>query len=128
MDGYIVYGGMAMARGGLLRIEDGKGMLLYVWDGALWITQEGDRRDYFVAAGDCFHLRREGTTVSYAMRRSSVSVTAPVPAYYARRITRTFPGTRAAQVIYDRAQEPGGRIAGARRRLARFRANAPIPQ
>ena len=50
MDGYVVHGGMGMARGSYARIEDGRGILVYVWDGELWITQEGDPRDHFVRA------------------------------------------------------------------------------
>lgn len=121
MDGYVVHGGMAMARGSFVRVEDGRGMLLYVWDGELWITQEGDHRDHYLKAGEWFRLERGGAVLACAMRASNVSLTAPVPAHYARRITL---GPR---VIYDRAQEPGGRLERLRHRLVRGWANAFAP-
>jgi hypothetical protein len=127
MDGYIVHGGLNMARGSFARIVDGKGILLYVWDGELWITQESDRRDYFIQRGEWFQVERGGVALAYARRRASISLTAPVPAHYARRITLTLPGTSAPRVIYDRAQEPGGWLDGARHRLARFWSDSYAP-
>jgi hypothetical protein len=121
MDGYVVHGGMALRRGEFVRIEDGRGMLFYVWEGELWITQERDRGDYYVKAGDWFQLDREGVALACALRATSVTLTAPVPAYYARRITH---GPR---VIYERAREPGGWLEGARQRLARLWANSYAP-
>jgi hypothetical protein len=121
MDGYVVHGGMALARGGFVRVEDGRGMLFYVWDGELWITQEGDRRDYLVGAGQWFRIERGGAALAAATRPSHVALTAPVPAHYARRITL------GARVIYDRAQEPGGLLEALRMRLVRRWANSFAP-
>jgi len=56
MDGYVVHGGMGMARGSSVRIEDGAGILVYVREGELWITQQGDQRDHFVTAGRSFRV------------------------------------------------------------------------
>ena len=66
-----------LARGSLARIADGRGALVCVWDGALWITQEGDLRDYFVPAGESFRIARDGVTVINALSRSVVTVGAP---------------------------------------------------
>jgi hypothetical protein len=66
-----------MARGTLERIEDGSGVWIHVWDGALWITQEGDRRDYFVQAGNSFRVEHGGVTLIHALRRSIVTLEAP---------------------------------------------------
>ena len=123
MDGYIVQGGIGMARGSFVRIDDGKGVLLYVWDGELYITQEGDRRDYFIKPGEWFQLEREGVALAYARRRSSVTLTAPVASFYARRVTLMLPGSGAPRVLYDRAQEPAGWLTAAGHRLARFWTN-----
>ena len=101
MDGYIVHGGLDLARGEFLRVEDGKGIVLYVWEGELWITQERDRKDHYVGRGSWFRLDRDGDALVHAMRRASLTVTAPVASRYARRISL------GAVVIYDRAQEPG---------------------
>jgi hypothetical protein len=66
-----------MARGALERVVDGKGAIVSVWDGALWITQEGDRRDYFVQAGNSFRVEHGGVTLIHALRRSIVTLEAP---------------------------------------------------
>jgi hypothetical protein len=121
MDGYVVHGGMAMARGAFVRIEDGRGMLFYVWDGELWITQEGDRQDHLVRAGRWFRLDRGGAALACATRDAHVTLTAPVPAYYARRV---IAGPR---VIYDRRREQGGWLQSVGMRLARRWANAFVP-
>ena len=92
MDGYIVQGGLDVARGSFARIEDGKGMLLHVRDGELWITQERDSRDYYVKPGDWFRIDRDGVVLAGALSRSRVSV-------------------------YMRAQEPGGWLHGVRLRI-----------
>lgn len=121
---YIVHGALALPRGGVACIEDGKGVVVEVWDGELWITQEGDRRDYFVGAGSAFTLAREGLAIVYALRESQVTLTAPVAAYYAKRITLARPGEAAPRVVYQRARERGGWLGGLRHRLARLWLNA----
>jgi hypothetical protein len=102
MDGYIVQGGLDVARGSFARIEDGEGLLLYVRDGGLWITQERDSRDYYVKPGDWFRIDRHGVVLACALSRSRVS-------------------------LYEPARRPGGWKRAARQRLARFWANAFAP-
>ena len=41
---YLIEGAMPLVRNEQLRIEDGRDLLVHAWQGALWITQEGDRR------------------------------------------------------------------------------------
>lgn len=127
MERYIVHGGIGMARGSLARIVDGKGLALEVWDGELWITQERDPRDYFIRPGERFEVRREGLVLAYALRPSHITLTAVVPAHYARRITLTMPDARAERVVYDRAREAAGWLAGLGHRLTRFWANTYTP-
>jgi hypothetical protein len=124
MEGYIVHGGIGMARGSLARIEDGKGVLVYLWEGELHITQERDRRDYFVKPGGWFQLDREGVALVYALRRSHVTLTAPVAAHYARRISMRIRGSSKARLIYDRAQGSAGWLQGLRHRLSRLWTNS----
>ena len=123
MDGYIVHGSTAIPRGGLVVIDDGKGMALELWDGELWITQDGDTRDSFVRTGTAFRLEREGRVIAHALRPSRITLTAPVPAYYAKRVGLTLSGG-AARVLYERSREGGGWLAGIGHRLARFWANS----
>jgi hypothetical protein len=68
-----------MARGWMLRIEDGAESVIHVRSGALWLTQERDGRDYYLAAGSTFRLDRDGLAVAQATRRSSVTLTAAHP-------------------------------------------------
>lgn len=107
MDGYLVHGGLGMARGASLRIEDGAGILVYVWEGELWITQEGDQRDHFVSPGRWFRLERDGAAYLYAMRSTHATLTAPTPAHYARLITLTPAGTATPRVLYEASRQGG---------------------
>lgn len=102
MDGYLVHGGIGMARGSTVRIEDGSGILVYVWQGELWITQEGDQRDHFVSPGRWFRLERDGAALLYATRSTHATLTSPTPANYARLITMTPAGTATPRVLYQR--------------------------
>jgi hypothetical protein len=65
---------IAMRRGSVLRVEEGRDMVITVWQGELWLTQEGDRRDRYLAAGQSFRLDRPGTAIASAMSRSLVSL------------------------------------------------------
>lgn len=78
-DEYVVQGNLGMARGSLLRIEDGRELLVHVHEGALWLTQEGDPRDRYIEAGGSFRLDRNGVAVLHAVRRTVTTLTAPVP-------------------------------------------------
>ena len=71
---------MQMARGSFLRVEDGRGLLLHVRDGELWITQEADHRDYYVKAGESFRPDRGGVLLAHALTASNLSLAARVRA------------------------------------------------
>jgi hypothetical protein len=126
MDGYIVQGAMGLPHGGLVLIENGRGMLVEAWDGELWITQASDPRDYFVGPGASFRLEREGLVLVSALQPSRITLTAPVPAYYARRIV-LIQSDAAPRVLYERSREPSGWLAGIAYRLARFWTNSYAP-
>lgn len=65
-----------MARGSLLRIEDGAGTLLHVRAGEVWITEEGSVKDHLLGAGECFLVEQAGATLVHAFRNSVVAVDA----------------------------------------------------
>jgi hypothetical protein len=71
-----------MARGRILRIQDGAGSVVQVHSGALWLTQEGDARDYYLGEGSALRLSGSGLALAQATRPSRVSLraTEPVPA------------------------------------------------
>ena len=72
-------GEYAMASRSLLRLADQAGTTIRVSCGELWITQEGDPRDYYLTAGQSLTLTSQGTVLATAICRSWVSVTPPPP-------------------------------------------------
>ena len=66
-----------IAKGGMARIDNGKGTLLQVKEGALWVTQEGDLRDHFIRPGQSFRLDRAGVTLAYALHDARFALSAP---------------------------------------------------
>jgi hypothetical protein len=126
MEGYIVHGATAIPRGALVLIQGGRGMQIELWEGELWITQGTDRRDYFVSSGASFRLERQGLVLASALRPSRITLTAPVPAYYAKRIV-LIQSDDAPRVLYERAGERGGWVKGIGYRLARFWTNSYAP-
>jgi hypothetical protein len=82
-DERVLLDGAALPRRGLLSIRGGRGAVLFVEHGEVWVTQEGDPRDVVLSAGAWFRLDRDGTAVVQARRPASVTLTAvadaPVP-------------------------------------------------
>jgi Protein of unknown function (DUF2917) len=65
---------LAMHRGGMLKIQDGRGVVIEVKRGMLWLTQEGDSRDRYISAGDWLRLDSDGLAIANALKRSFVTV------------------------------------------------------
>ena len=77
---YVPHGRLAIASGNTLRVDAGKGMLVYVWHGAVWLTQERDPRDHLLKSGESFRLDRAGTTLLSPLGDGAVvSLTTPQP-------------------------------------------------
>jgi hypothetical protein len=68
---------IGLPRGRTLRIEDGGGTLLHVWEGEVWVTQEGSTKDHVLIAGQTFRLDRDGVALVQSFRRSIVSLSKP---------------------------------------------------
>jgi hypothetical protein len=117
MHEYIVQGSLGLARGSLLRIEDGREILVYVWEGAVWLTEDGEREDRILKPGEWYRLERGGAAVAYALQRATVTLTAPEPAYYARRIVLTRPGGATPVELYSAARERRRGLGAQLRRL-----------
>jgi len=78
---------IALRAGSTLRVEDGAGLVLQVWEGEVWLTQEGDSRDLYLRANDWFRIERDGATVIAAVgENASVSFTPLHEHRYAKRI------------------------------------------
>jgi len=114
MEEYIVQGSLGLTRGSMLRIEDGRDILVYVWEGEVWLTEERERKDRILRAGEWHRLERQGSAIGYALQRSVVTLTAPEPARYARRIALIKPGGAAPVELYNAA---GDRTLGIAARL-----------
>jgi hypothetical protein len=114
MDGYLVKGSISIPRGSMLRIDDGAGMLVYVWEGEIWLTQEGSRKDDMLQAGQWFRVDRGGAAIAHAFRRSVVSLSSPTPEIPAQCISLVHP-RGALPAVLHRAGAP--RVGQAMRRM-----------
>lgn len=66
-----------MERGSILRIEDARGSVLHVREGAVWLTQEGDPLDRYLGPGQSFRLDRGGLALAQAISRHTVLTVVP---------------------------------------------------
>ena len=66
--------GMWITGDEIVRIQDGRGLLLQVTHGSAWVTQAGSIKDVFVDAGESFRLELDGRTLVSAGRRASTAV------------------------------------------------------
>ena len=71
---------LQLARGGMLKLRDARDMVIEVRRGALWITEEGDTRDYYVAKGDWLRLDCNGLTIAHALEKTFVTISRAAPA------------------------------------------------
>jgi hypothetical protein len=65
---------MSISKGAMLKLRDARGMVIEVRRGSLWITEEGNARDYYVARGDWLRLDRDGLAVAQALEKSEVAI------------------------------------------------------
>lgn len=110
MDGYLINGSVGMPRGSMLRIDEGAGVLVYVWEGEVWLTQEGSDRDHVLQAGQWFRVDRGGATLAHAFRRSVVSLSYSRPEVPVRSIM-LLRGPHHAPSELHRGVESGARHA-----------------
>jgi hypothetical protein len=60
--------------GALMRVEEGTGHDVAVFDGLLWITQSGDARDVFLRPGETFSFDGSGRIVMQALSHARVAI------------------------------------------------------
>jgi hypothetical protein len=77
-DARILAEGLHLERHDLVGVRNGRGALVFVESGTAWITQENDRRDVIVAAGEWLRLDREGVALVQAYKAATVTITAPL--------------------------------------------------
>ena len=76
-DEYLIEGALPLARDEQLCIVDGRDLLIHVWQGLLWITQERDQRDVVLEAGQSFRLDRNGTAFAKCWEDAVLALTSP---------------------------------------------------
>jgi hypothetical protein len=60
-----------------LTLDAARGALVRCLEGRVWITQDGDRADHVVGAGDWFRVDREGAVIVQATRPARVAIESP---------------------------------------------------
>jgi len=121
---YLVQDSLNLTRSSVLRIEDGRDILIYVWEGELWLTESGEREDRILRQGEWHRVARNGAALGYALQRSVVTLTAPQPVEFARRILLQRAGTSEPVELYNAARE---RSWGFRARVQRLLAGLVRP-
>jgi hypothetical protein len=96
MNEFLVQGSLPLDEGGLLVIDDGREMLVYVWQGMVWVTQEGLHADRVLKGGDWMRIERGGRTVISALAPSALALTSPYEEHQAAYIGHA--AARAAEV------------------------------
>ena len=86
-----------LPRNGTLRIADGRAHVVAVFEGQVWLTQDGDSRDVFLEAGESFNFEGSGVTLVQAMRDARLLVSDPAALDLAGRVD--------AQALHRRARE-----------------------
>jgi hypothetical protein len=68
-----------LASGTFLHIRGGKGQVVAVFDGEVWITQDKDPRDIIIGSGESFLLDRSGPALVHALRPTKLLVLDAMP-------------------------------------------------
>src|SRR5678816_443111 len=85
-DRRLARGVQPLPRGSLLRVENGQGTLVRTRYGRVWLTQEGERHDVLLEAGQQFTITRGGATLIEALHDSVVTLASSHEKRFARLI------------------------------------------
>ena len=66
-----------LTKDNLISLPDAEGSTVAVLWGSVWLTQDGDRRDYEVNAGESFTIRGDGLIVISAFENSALTILQP---------------------------------------------------
>jgi hypothetical protein len=69
--------GLCLNKRQLLKLRGGAGHAVVCHSGSVWLTQDGDRRDIVLGAGESFALDRAGLVLVQALEQSAISIAAP---------------------------------------------------
>ena len=128
MSEFVVNGSLPLEEGGMLLIDEGREMLVYVWKGLVWVTQEGDGQDRVLKRGDWLRIERGGRTVVSALLPSAVALTSPNEEHYAEAISVSAARYEQPVALYrGRPRSAGALLNRAARAWARIVAPAGTP-
>jgi hypothetical protein len=65
---------LALEAGQVLTLDDAQGTSILARSGTVWVTEEGDRADHIVAAGDVLVVASPGRTVVQALEPAWISL------------------------------------------------------
>jgi len=75
-----------LKRGSTLKLERGRGTVVRMVAGKVWLTQHRDAADYIMRAGDRLALNGAGVTLIHACADSSLRLIAPEKAWIPRKL------------------------------------------
>jgi len=102
-----------LGKGDLVELSDACGTTLRVTKGTLWVTQERDKRDIVLRAGDVWTVERQGLTIIEAQGAATVCLVGTVAEFAHSRSRRVRLSTRLkafvrslGDVRFDRRRAP----------------------
>ena len=66
-----------LTQGNLISLPNAEGSTVAVLWGKVWLTQDGDRRDYELNAGESFTIRGDGLILISAFENTALTVLNP---------------------------------------------------
>lgn len=102
----VVHQTIGLADGGLLRIEDGHGLLVEALEGSVWLSQQDEGCDVDIREHQSFRLDRNGTAILSARGGGGVRLSAPAGQRPAKRIVAWRAAGSQPVVVYQ-AIAPG---------------------
>ena len=65
---------LELHEGQVVTLDDAAGTRIVARRGTVWVTQEGDRLDHIVSAGEALVLARRGRTVVQALQPARIAI------------------------------------------------------
>jgi hypothetical protein len=86
--------GLRLERKALYSLPDATGLTVTCDEGTLWLTVEGDLRDFVLEAGQTFETQNDRSVLIYALAPSRISIADTAPAAAAAPRRRTWFASR----------------------------------
>ncbi|MCD6673177.1 MAG: DUF2917 domain-containing protein [Burkholderiaceae bacterium] len=100
-----------LSKDALMRIRKGRGQVVTVLEGLVWITQDAQPHDTFLTDGESLQLEGSHLTVVQALQDSLLIVLAPPPEVVVPHAQRERLGERAAPALSQGSASMRSRLA-----------------